>query len=1109
MRFKTYIFLFLLFSSQFYYSQTKYSTISDGTWTSLFVWDNGVPPNPLLEFDTIVIKHNVSYNLNQSVQGVIIVDTNGVLTTANSSDMFIGNNVNNKGELYNYGNISINSLRLEPNNCGVNDTKPVAHNFGDLIINDELNVGIGCGSGFFYNHYNSNFSINNVLHLDGYLCNEDTIFVSTLFKCHGGVVDCCGYIQTPEIQADDNDNAPSIFMCINVCTSTGSTPIISVGGSNYSFLPASDAVNLVVDNDSTLVCNVNQIGDSVSFSACNATFSYSSNSFCLDGANIVPDFIEDTLGYFSCSSVLQFVDSISGEINILSLDTGSYKIYHNLSNCVDSAQFSIYSSSFNYTSLSFCDGDSSALPIISGSNGGVFSTNLSSLLTFGNSLTGEIDILNSYDTIYSIYYDVYGCIDSSSFEIISDEFNYSSSSYCEGALNPTPIISGSSGGVFSSNFPISISNITGEIDLLNAIDTTYVIYYDYLFCRDSFLLDISSSSFNYLNTIYCDDDTSSIPVLNGTLGGIFSSSLDALISFQDTLTGEIDLSSSYDTIYTIYYDVMGCRDTFLIELYSNEFSFPSTSYCEGGLNPLPDIAGNLGGVFSNDLSLSIDPSSGEIDLLNAIDTSYVIYYDILSCSDSFQLEILSTSFNYDSSYYCVYDNNPVANVLGSLNGVFSSNSFIDIDSTNGLINLQNSLDTNCLIYYQIGNCIDSVSLQLINSAFNFIDTTFCIGDLVDTLVVEGINSGAFYVSPNDIAIDINTGLINTSGANNSTYIITHIIGGCESTFTINIDNPSFHYLDTIYCSSDMPDSATTVSNTNGYFSSTPLGVDFIDSISGYIDFSNSIDLNYDVIHSINNCSDTFNLNIVNLSSSVSLDDSICGLSTQIENAFDSEISYLWNPLNTGLVLSSDTVYNPTVVVSVQGWYSLECNVSKLGCAFNDTLSLKFADSIYLDLGSDLLVNQSFIDLSANSNADYFQWENISVNEAEIESPNERTTSISNLITGDYLFSITGSNEICPEKYDEIILQVDWIFIPNGFSPNGDGINDFFGLDGARNGVDFEIQIVNRWGELVYASSNAFYKWDGTINGTQIAEDTYFYFIELSNFQYKGSIDLRR
>ena len=186
-----------------------------------------------------------------------------------------------------------------------------------------------------------------------------------------------------------------------------------------------------------------------------------------------------------------------------------------------------------------------------------------------------------------------------------------------------------------------------------------------------------------------------------------------------------------------------CRDTFLIELYSNEFSYTSTSFCEGGLNPLPVISGNSGGIFSSNLSLVINSSSGEINLLNAIDTSYVIYYDILSCRDSFSMEILSSNFNYDSTYYCFYDNNPIANVLGSINGAFSSNSFVDIDTTSGLIDLQNSLDSMHVIYYHVGSCVDSVSLQLINSAFNYVDTAFCLGDQLDTVVIEGLNQEYF------------------------------------------------------------------------------------------------------------------------------------------------------------------------------------------------------------------------------------------------------------------------------------------------------------------------------------------------------------------------------
>ena len=54
--------------------------------------------------------------------------------------------------------------------------------------------------------------------------------------------------------------------------------------------------------------------------------------------------------------------------------------------------------------------------------------------------------------------------------------------------------------------------------------------------------------------------------------------------------------------------------------------------------------------------------------------------------------------------------------------------------------------------------------------------------------------------------------------------------------------------------------------------------------------------------------------------------------------------------------------------------------------------------------------------------------------------------------------------------------------PNTFSPNGDGINDYF-MPG------YQVRIVNRNGVEIYKGSDG---WDGTYNGKQVAEDTYFY-----------------
>lgn len=75
-----------------------------------------------------------------------------------------------------------------------------------------------------------------------------------------------------------------------------------------------------------------------------------------------------------------------------------------------------------------------------------------------------------------------------------------------------------------------------------------------------------------------------------------------------------------------------------------------------------------------------------------------------------------------------------------------------------------------------------------------------------------------------------------------------------------------------------------------------------------------------------------------------------------------------------------------------------------------------------------------------------------------------------------------------------------LYVPNTFTPNGDGINELFKVVGEEIG-EFQIQIFNRWGELLYESQDYLQGWDGTINneGKYIVPDgVYPYVIE-----YKG------
>jgi gliding motility-associated-like protein len=65
-----------------------------------------------------------------------------------------------------------------------------------------------------------------------------------------------------------------------------------------------------------------------------------------------------------------------------------------------------------------------------------------------------------------------------------------------------------------------------------------------------------------------------------------------------------------------------------------------------------------------------------------------------------------------------------------------------------------------------------------------------------------------------------------------------------------------------------------------------------------------------------------------------------------------------------------------------------------------------------------------------------------------------------------------------------------MYIPSAFTPNGDGINDFFGVK-AEGIKQFKMEIYNRWGELVFVSENMLELWDGTFKGERISNTDVF------------------
>ena len=87
-------------------------------------------------------------------------------------------------------------------------------------------------------------------------------------------------------------------------------------------------------------------------------------------------------------------------------------------------------------------------------------------------------------------------------------------------------------------------------------------------------------------------------------------------------------------------------------------------------------------------------------------------------------------------------------------------------------------------------------------------------------------------------------------------------------------------------------------------------------------------------------------------------------------------------------------------------------------------------------------------------------------------------------------------------------------IPDAFTPDGDGVNDFWSIPCMINYPDAVIQVFNRWGAIVYDSNGKNYSpWDGTsTNGKELPIGAYYYLLRGTgdNIQNtKGTISLIR
>ncbi len=182
--------------------------------------------------------------------------------------------------------------------------------------------------------------------------------------------------------------------------------------------------------------------------------------------------------------------------------------------------------------------------------------------------------------------------------------------------------------------------------------------------------------------------------------------------------------------------------------------------------------------------------------------------------------------------------------------------------------------------------------------------------------------------------------------------------------------------------------------------------------------------------------------------------------------YGSSVNYLWQ----------DSSKQATYFVRAPGGYYVTAYIDispQHRCISSDTINVAYEDSLKVRLGPDTtLCNGERIVLFPNGAGNNYKWQDSS------NAPQYVATT-----TG--IYSVTAVNA-CGVATDSVSVNFENcncdVFVPNSFTPNGDGVNDYFRPRYRCNIVNYQFRVYNRWGELLFSTNDPSKGWNGLYRG---------------------------
>jgi gliding motility-associated-like protein len=357
----------------------------------------------------------------------------------------------------------------------------------------------------------------------------------------------------------------------------------------------------------------------------------------------------------------------------------------------------------------------------------------------------------------------------------------------------------------------------------------------------------------------------------------------------------------------------------------------------------------------------------------------------------------------------------------------------------------------------------------------------------------------------------------------SINVINGRVDSCIRTLFINVavTNPILIVLvDSIFiCANNF-----TVQANGGISSEWSNIANFSNILSNNSLFSGLISSNPQAFYYRSGVGSCFSYDSVIISSKpadISLNDSIfnCQIPSELRleatnNQIAQNLIYSWFP--TSDILQGQGTNRVLVDASDSLTFTV-VGTNEFGCSDTATSNISLSGiQPFLQIYSsrDSINEGDTLQLVATPNLFNYQWEN-NPTLSNLFIPNPIASPIQ---TTTYIVSAESSDGCI--IIDSIIINIrlnncgePYIFVPNAFTPDGDGLNDALFVRGANlNGLYFAVY--NRWGELVFETNNQSMGWDGKFKGQSVSPDVYGFYLKCTcgdgqSYFKKGNVTLIR